>query len=351
MSTAAPMHVVIRVDASPAIGLGHAMRCLSLAEALCSAGHTVQLCSVALPEPLRQRFAALGIHETKIGAPAGSAEDARATAEVVRTSGAAWLVADNYAFETEWQRTVRAAGTRVLLLDDEARLPSWNVDVILNQNLGADAAAYDRRAANARLLCGADYALLRTEFLAHRAAKRAIPAQARNVLVTMGGSDTDNVTAQVLRAVLPVTDLDVRVLVGAANPHGEVLAQQIAQQAADPARVQLLVQASDVPAQMAWADVAISAGGSTLWELAFMQVPSLVVRTADNQQIGVEAYVRAGAAWSLGAAESLNIEVTRARFKTLAADPNARKSMMRAASRLVDGNGSARVVQVMEQVA
>jgi len=351
MTMAAPMHVVLRVDASPAIGLGHAMRCLSLAEALRSAGHTVGLCSVAMPDALRQRYAALGVHETRIDGQAGSADDAHATADVVRRSDAAWLVGDGYALETAWQRMVRTLDTCVLMLDDEARLPSWDADIILNQNLGADAAMYAHRAAQARVLCGADYALLRSEFTAQRAVTRRVAEQARKVLVTMGGADPDNVTERVLHAVLPVNDLEVRVLVGAANPHGEMLAQVITEVAASTTRARLIVQASDVPAQMSWADLAISAGGSTLWELALMQLPSLVVQTADNQRIALGAYVSAGAAWLLGPATSLDQEVMRARFKTLAADRDARQAMARAASGLVDGNGSTRVVRAMEQIA
>ena len=38
-----------------------------------------------------------------------------------------------------------------------------------------------------------------------------------------------------------------------------------------------------MPELMAWADVGVSAGGLTSWELAFMGLPGIVIVTAANQ--------------------------------------------------------------------
>src|SRR5262249_32858596 len=106
-----------------------------------------------------------------------------------------WLVLDGYHFDAAYQQAIRAAGYRLLVIDDMAHLPQYYADVLLNQNMHATALHYHCNP-EATLLLGSCYALLRPEFPAWRGRQRSVPEVARKVLVTMGGSDPDNVTLQ-----------------------------------------------------------------------------------------------------------------------------------------------------------
>jgi UDP-2,4-diacetamido-2,4,6-trideoxy-beta-L-altropyranose hydrolase len=341
-----PMRIVVRVDASPDIGLGHAMRCLALIEALRAAGHAVHVVTMALPLRLADMMCETGSIVSHIAAQPGDTADAIATAALASSWASDWVIADGYHFSLAWQSQVRAATGRLALLDDEAQAASWDVDLLLNQNAGVPPTAYAGTAPGAVVLLGARYALLRTTFQRWRGWMREVPPRARHVLLTVGGSDSDNLTARLVAGLAACDGLDVRVLVGAANPHLASIEAAAAQGSAGTSFT-VLEHVEDMAAQMAWADLALSGSGSTLWELAYMQVPSLLLVLADNQRGGARAGVAAGMARLLGDGRAIDPTHVGRAVTSLADDAAARAAMALAGGRLVDGEGAHRVVQAL----
>jgi spore coat polysaccharide biosynthesis predicted glycosyltransferase SpsG len=107
------------------------------------------------------------------------------------------------------------------------------------------------------------------------------------------------VTIRVLEALtqVEVPDLEIVVVVGGSNPHMDSL-QQAAQDV--PHTIRLLQNATHMPELMAWADLAIAAGGSTLWELAFLGVPTLTLILAANQYPAAQLLGERGLIINLG---------------------------------------------------
>ncbi len=335
-------HLLIRADASPRMGTGHVMRCLALAQAWQGHGKAVFAAAECTPA-LAQRLKAANCELHQLAVPPGSPEDAAATVVLAGELGTRWLVADGYQFGADFQRDLRASGRQLLFFDDYGHAGEYVADLVLNQNLGADAALYARRAPYTRLLLGPRYALLRPEFLAWRAWRREIPPIARKVLVTLGGADPDNVTGQVIEALKPLPDLDVVVVVGGSNPHLEHLRSVLRSLSS---AFRLVVDAPNMPELMAWADVAIAAGGTTSWELAFMGLPSLVLTLAENQIAVANALVSNGVA-CLGGRPPLSGQDFLEGLSAVLND-GARRSEMSAHGRLlVDGLGLQRVLAGM----
>jgi spore coat polysaccharide biosynthesis predicted glycosyltransferase SpsG/RimJ/RimL family protein N-acetyltransferase len=166
------------------------------------------------------------------------------------------------------------------------------------------------------------------------------------LLVTMGGSDPDNVTTRVIDALeeAPLKGGHAFVVVGPANPFR---AQIEAAAARSSWTVELISPASDFPERMASVDLAVSAGGTTCWELAFMGVPAMVVVLADNQNVVAQALHAAGAAQNLGPAANLSTGAIGAAICTLARDPAGRQEMAQKAQALIDGEGADRVVMFL----
>ena len=338
--------VVIRADASTTIGMGHAMRCLALAQAFADEcdGRSAFLMAGA-PPPFAARAERDGATVTALAAAPGSGADAAETIALARAHGAGWVVADGYHLGSRYQEALVAAGARVLALDDHAHLDRYHADLLLNQNLGADAGAYRGRAPRSRLLVGPRYALLRREFRSFDLPPRPVPDVARRILVTLGGSDADDVSARVVAALAQVAEpLELVLLAGATNPN---LASLERAAAAAPHPVELVVDALDMPRRMADADLAVTAAGTTSWELARVGTPQVAIVLADNQRAIARGLDAAGLAVSLGWHADLTQESIAAAAAALIHAAGRRGEMARRGRELIDGRGALRVLAAM----
>jgi spore coat polysaccharide biosynthesis predicted glycosyltransferase SpsG len=105
-----------------------------------------------------------------------------------------------------------------------------------------------------------------------------------------------------------------------------------------------------MPALMAWADLALTAGGSTCWELAHLGVPMLIVSLAENQLRVAHALQLAGAAVYVGDHLSLTAASITEILDRVRAAPELRRRLSSQASQLIDGQGAARVVNRLLQL-
>jgi UDP-2,4-diacetamido-2,4,6-trideoxy-beta-L-altropyranose hydrolase len=339
-------HLLLRADASATIGTGHVMRCLALAQAWQDAGGRATFASAEMPDALVNRLQAEGIAATRLPAEAASSADSTATAALARQEGVQWTVVDGYRFSPAYFGALRADGGRVLALDDMAHLERYPVDCLLNQNLNATSERYAGKAGAADLLLGTRFILLRREFLRWRDHPRTFVRPATRVLVTFGGSDPDNVTAKAIAALamLPGSGIEARVVVGSCAPH---LAELEALVERSQGSVRLERDVRHMPELMAWADFAVTAGGSTSWEMAFMGLPALMLVLSKDQEAVAESLQQRGVVQNLGWAESVSPGQLAAAIQSLAQDPGLRQKMSAGGRLLVDGLGSRRVTEAL----
>ena len=338
--------LLIRADASMTMGTGHVMRTLALAQAWQDAGGRVVYIMVEAPEGILQRLRRENIDVASIVAEPGSSDDARQTIELANRHAAAWVVVDGYQFGGDYQKAIKSAGLKLLVLDDYGHAAHYWADLVLNQNLHTEESLYCSREPYTELLLGTRYALLRREFWKWRGWKRKIADVARKVLVTLGGGDHDNVALKVITALklTSLPDWEAVVLSGPVNPHYAALEAAIRE---SPWPIQLRRGTEDMPELMAWADMAIGAAGSTSWERAFMGLPSLLLVLAENQAPLSECMAARGAAMNLGWHQSIDVAIIAQQLKHLTASKTDRAAMNIAGRQLVDGEGAARVVQRM----
>jgi UDP-2,4-diacetamido-2,4,6-trideoxy-beta-L-altropyranose hydrolase len=325
------------------MGTGHLLRCLALAQAWQDAGGQAVLRTGEGTSGLEARFHQEGIQVERAGGEPGSPEDAQQTVISARRWRSDWIVLDGYHFSGRYQQWIKKAGVRLLTLDDYGHAEHYTADLVLNQNLHAVASLYSHRAASTKLLLGPRFALLRREYARRVGWRRVVREVARKVLVTLGGSDPPNVTLGVVQALQEVRleGLEAVILIGAANPHRDQLEAAVRNAPA----MRLRVNATDMPELLAWADVAVAAGGTTTWELAFMGLPALLVVLADNQRQVVREMAAAGAAGSLGWFETATPDRIARELSDLLADPQRRRQWCQRGQALVDGRGANRVLQ------
>jgi UDP-2,4-diacetamido-2,4,6-trideoxy-beta-L-altropyranose hydrolase len=339
------MNLLIRADASVAIGTGHVMRCLALAQAWQDAGGRATFAMAESTAAIEARLAAECCEVLSVAAAAGSAEDAQQTISLARQWEADWIVIDGYRFSAEYQRVLKNAGFRVLAVDDYGHAESYCADLVLNQNVSAHEALYVQRAPATKLLLGAKYALLRREFAAWRACRREIADKGQHVLVMMGGSDPENLTARVMEAIAKtgIEDLEAAVVVGGSNPHFEKLAEFAGKTGG---KVRVLKNVGNVAELMAAADAAISAAGSTCWELCLLGLPALLIDVAENQTAVAKELDRRGCAIHVGGRE-VSAERIAEQLRNLLESQTMRRSLWERCRQLVDGKGARRVVSVL----
>lgn len=338
--------LLIRADATTRMGTGHVMRCLALAQAWQAAGGQAALAAVDLDSGLESRLAAEGVDVRRLAAEAGSARDARDTAAMSRELGAAWLAVDGYQFGAAYQQALKKAGASLLFVDDYGHANHYHADLVLNQNIQAREALYPRREPHTRLLLGPRYALLRREFWPWRGRPRTIRPEARRVLVTLGGSDPDNVALKVLAALgqIAVDGLQGLLILGSSNPHEAALRQAIEEMGI---RVRVEQRVTSMPEHMAWADVCVAAGGGTAWELALMGLPGLLFVLAANQQANAEGLHAAGVAHNLGWHGEASPAAVARELERVLRSPEVRSAMAGAGQHMVDGYGAQRVATTM----
>ncbi|MHC4179218.1 MAG: UDP-2,4-diacetamido-2,4,6-trideoxy-beta-L-altropyranose hydrolase [Planctomycetota bacterium] len=345
--------LLVRADAGPQTGTGHLMRGLALARAWQSAGGRATFASCCGVEGLRERIRVAGAGLVSLERPHPDPADLKATLGLLAKTqtenapaAATWLVLDGYQFDSAYQQAIREAGARLLVVDDMAHLGHYHAHVLLNQNLDAERLDYTCDDDTA-LLLGCRYALLRPEFQRWRSFRRETPEAARRLLVTLGGADPDNLTGTVITALghLDPSRLEVKVMVGSANPHLETLRGQIGRTSPE---IELLTDVTEVPELLAWADAALSAAGITCLELAFMQLPAVLLPLVEHQEPIARRLAAAGAATSLGRADRITAEAIARALSALCRDRSRRAGQSQAGSRLVDGRGADRAVAVMQ---
>lgn len=335
------MNLFLRADASIAMGTGHVMRCLALAEAWQDAGGRAVFAMAEATPAIQARLAAESCEVASISHAAGTAEDASQTITFAGERKSDWIVVDGYQFTADYQCALKAAGFRVLFLDDYGHAQSYSADLVLNQNVHANEEMYGTIEPYTRLLLGPRYCLLRREFTSWRGWKREIAPIGSKVLVTMGGSDPGNVTATVIDALYQLSDVEVTVVVGGSNPHFESLQRSTSQ---GDGRFRLLKSVANMPELMAQADVALAGAGTTCWEICLLQLPLVLIDLADNQKPIARALDALGAAVHLGNAGTVTEQQIAKRVTSLLASEAERAALSQRCGKLVDGRGSERVL-------
>jgi len=269
------------------------------------------------------------------------------TSKVLAAHPEMWVVLDGYHFDSSYQLRVKEAGHPLLVIDDMAHLEHYYADVVLNQNMHAGQLNFSCEPYT-RLLLGTRYVLLRREFWQWCGWQRQIPEVARKVLVTLGGADPDNHSLKVLQAMrqLDIDSLEASVVMGASNPNLRELETTIHD---FQFRIHLLRDASNMPELMSWADAAVSAAGSTCWELAFMGLPSVLIILTENQRGIADGLSEARIALNLGWSEQVTDDRIAEGLSSLLRDRDRRQQMSGGGRYLVDSAGSERVVLALKR--
>jgi len=357
-------NLIIRVDASTHIGTGHVMRCLTLADELRGRGAEIvfvcrefagNLCGYIEEKGyIVRRLPVSDVPEQ--GVPSGLKHaawlgadwqtDARKVEEIIKGLEAPpdWLVVDHYALDEKWEGCLRPYVKKIMVIDDLADR-AHDPDLLLDQNFYENLESrYDGLVPVwCKKLLGPKYALLRPEFREARKNLRKRDGHVKRIMIFFGGSDPTNETTKVLEAIrmLNRPDIAVDVVVGAFNPHREVIEQM----ASNMRDCTCHFNVEDMTAIMAKAELAVGAGGTTVWERCVLGLPSLLVSVAENQEKTVFDMAESGYLLFLGRSEEVSVDSLYHALEIAIQSPWLLISFARKTLSLVDGSGADRIAQ------
>ncbi|MGI4886767.1 MAG: UDP-2,4-diacetamido-2,4,6-trideoxy-beta-L-altropyranose hydrolase [Janthinobacterium lividum] len=285
--TRAP-RLVLRADASPQIGLGHVVRSLALAELVRPLFAEAVLLTQAPSAAVRQLAATAGLRVVELPVQAPPAEAGQLPAHV---GPADVVVLDGYGFDAAYQAGVRAAGARVVLVDDLAEGPTV-ADLVVNHGPGVRAADYRARPTT-RFCLGPAFSLLRGPFRAQQRPPGPGPAVVSSVLVCFGGADPLGLTHRALGALLALPQVArVGVVTGSAFAAGAALRALAAGFSGKEVTFHHDVPAAELAALLRGHEAAVVPASTVLLEALLLGTAAITGYYADNQR-PLAAYVHA----------------------------------------------------------
>ncbi len=287
------MDVIIRTDASVAIGTGHVMRCLTIARLLRSNGCHVTFLMYFMPGHLIEHVESCGFQV------------------IQEMQEADVCIVDHYGIDKVWESAIRPHVRKVVVVDDLANR-QHDCDLLLDPNMLPDFTNRYRYLIPTHCvqLLGPSYLILRDEFLLERIKVQSRSRVVQRLLVFMGGSDPTNETLKVLHALQRAGQIfsHVDVVVGSSNSQKSVIKGICRREG-----YHFYCQIDYLASLMGKADFSIGAGGSTTWERCYVGLPSASTIVAENQQVATETAADLGAVWNMGWHE----EVTEQAYEEL----------------------------------
>ena len=318
--------------------MGHVMRCLSVADA--AAGLGVRCCFITADDQPLSLIRERGHECIVLGTGWDDMEGEITQLEkVIRDEGIDRLLIDSYQVTEDYLRKVNSL-TDVFYLDDLNSFV-YPVHAVIDYAIYADDDHYPDRFPGTKYYLGCGYAPLRKAFTEPH--PKSITPKVRSVLVMSGGSDPFGIVGDILEAI-PIDRFDdINVICGKYNSRGPELADRYK----DDLRVHIYPHVADIWELYERADIVVSAGGSALYELSAMGVPTITYSFADNQIPNVSCFDKYGLMPCAGDVRDGNVPENVCRLLEELESPERRADISVRLQRLVDGKGAERLASLL----
>lgn len=333
------MRVLLRADASPVQGTGHVMRCLTLAEALKQQGHEVALMTnesgVAW---LEQKIAEAQIQTMRTVPNRLHKKD-------IESFAPDWVVTDSYELPASEISAITNDVATLAIIDGDDR--GIIATAYLDHNLGAENSEWPEHVRE-RLLAGSNFVLIRDAILEQLTFHEKNVTSQPHIVAVMGGSDPTGAIVEITKAIALLSkELTATVIVS------DAWLGTVSAFCSNRPNVEIISPTTDLPAYLGAADIAISASGTSAWELCTLAKPSILIAVVDNQVASLQELVAGGLVLGIDATKPHGKNLTERVGQELTAllhSETLREDLSSRCHEVFDGKGKYRVVDFMEQV-
>jgi UDP-2,4-diacetamido-2,4,6-trideoxy-beta-L-altropyranose hydrolase len=269
------LRATILTEGGEDIGLGHIYRCEAITQALKRLNVN---CEFIIHDDSSITDLALNTEYIVKNWLAGYKDIIKEAGDIV--------IIDSYLASRDILEHIASAFRLAVFIDDFNRI-SYPPGVVINSAIAAHLLEYEPLKGREFLL-GVGYHPLRAEFWDCN--PKDINQIVSNILVTMGGTDMRNLTPLILQLLKHRTEIKKRIVIG--KGFGNI--SQIEEIADSTCELIRFPAAHKMKSLMTEADIAISAAGQTLYELACVGVPTITIGVAENQEINIRGWSQTG---------------------------------------------------------
>lgn len=337
----------IRADANEIIGTGHIMRCLSIAQKLRLSGETVRF--ITSDNHSRQMIENNGFEVICLNSVWNDLEqETDRLIEVINSQDIDVLLIDTY-YVTSGYLSIIREHTRTVYIDDLHKF-AYPVDMLINYNIYADKIDYldiYKEKTVPKFVLGCQYVPLREEFCD---VTRNIGLNVNKILVTTGGTDNYNVSGNLIESFKMkkwFLDTDFYFVLGRFNRNVDMLKRLYG----GYSNIHFLINIPDMDKYMKMCDIAITAGGSTTYELCACGLPSIMYTLADNQiEMAKTVSEQKLIPWVGDVRENLNECLKGVNFyiESYRSDYELRCRISEKMQEVCDGQGCKRIVEIIK---
>ncbi len=329
--------LAIRADASHQGGTGHIMRTLAIAQEWISRGGNCTYICATLPESIHQRLESENCSIEMLENTSVTTEETSAILEDLKPR---WLLIDGYSFTPAYQESLKLPSrTKLAVVSDYGCEDFHDPDIVIHSNIEA-VADYTDAPNSTTILAGSNYILLRKEILNTQITPTT--PTAKNLLMTMGGSDPQEASFYVCQEILKHSDnqnLNIKVILGAAYPATGKM------HSINASNIELISSPPSMGDLYQWADTAISSPSTTALELAYCGLSIGLIITADNQKNILSAMLDKNLALQLSDARGEEYLFTNL---TDLLNSDQRLNISNNSSKIIDGKGTKRICEEMK---
>lgn len=337
--------VVIRADSNSSIGMGHVVRSIALGHMLKQEFKIV----FAIQQPGDSVLKVIKELTDEIILLPGTTNYSDDVHNFLPHIGKTDIVViDGYDFKSEYQRTIKLNGSKLVCIDD---LHDWHhvADVIINYAGEVDKSDYSTESYT-KLFLGLKYVLLRPEFL-----KPAIPGKINavsKIFISMGASDVHNVTKKFIEALSPISAIEeIDLLLGSMNQHLPGIEELINRNKLSKVLTYIDIDGLKLKQLLQKCDVAICPASTISLECCATGIGLVSGCTAPNQSGILNMLIKHNAAVDFGDLKQISIESIRGQIENLIEQPEKFNTQIRNQQEMIDGNSPARILNIFTDLA
>jgi UDP-2,4-diacetamido-2,4,6-trideoxy-beta-L-altropyranose hydrolase len=348
----------IRADGNACIGAGHLMRCLTIADEVRRKNNGADdIAFVCADEESAGFVSDRGYNVLTLGTDyKNMEEELPIIADVMsgyrKIQKTDVILIDSYYVTEKYLNEIRKLVFSALMDDFGDRL--FAADCVINYNAFADKESYRQlySGTDTRLCIGSEYIPIRSQFTDCQFTDRGyrVRDEVKNVLITTGGGDAENIAGKILSELYNKNEkLNYDLIIGKFNPNLKAL-QQMAE--SNP-RIKIHTDVLDMASLMMQSDIAITAGGTTVYELAALGIPMICFSYAENQE-KLTDYIENSKIAGCGGKYHREPEQVLTKIKELFSlycrDYSVRNTCYLKERKLVDGKGGERLAGVLCEI-